>query len=44
VIYGKIEVSWYDGIISVIWPTRVDYKKNVSVLKNFFRLYNKKIK
>lgn len=40
-IFAKIEVNWFDWIISIIWPIRVDYKKNITILKKFFQLYNK---
>lgn len=32
-LYAKITIDDYDCVISVIWPTRVDYKKNLSVLR-----------
>lgn len=31
-IYAKIVVEDYEGMICIVWPTRVDYKKNVSLL------------
>ena len=31
-IYAKIVVDEYEGMICIVWPTRVDYKKNVSLL------------
>lgn len=33
IVYGKLEINWFDSIVSVVWPSRVDHKKNVSVLK-----------
>lgn len=32
-LYCKIFVGWYDCILSIVWPTRVNYKKNVAILK-----------
>jgi len=32
-LYAKITVEDYDGIISIVGPTRVNYKKNVAVMK-----------
>ncbi len=32
-LYAKITVEDYDAIISIIGPTRVNYKKNVAILK-----------
>ncbi len=31
-IYAKIVVEDYEGMICIVWPTRVDYKKNVALL------------
>jgi transcriptional regulator of heat shock response len=31
-IYAKIVVEEYEGMICIVWPTRVDYKKNVALL------------
>ncbi len=33
VLFTKILINDYDCIISIVWPTRVDYKKNVSILR-----------
>ena len=32
-LYVKIQMNGYDGVISIIWPTRVNYKQNVSIMK-----------
>lgn len=32
-LYCKIFVWGYDCILSIVWPTRVNYKKNVAILK-----------
>jgi len=32
-LYAKIQMDWYDWVISIIWPTRVNYKKNSTILK-----------
>jgi len=31
-IYAKIVVEDYEWMICIVWPTRVDYKKNVAIL------------
>ncbi len=31
-IYAKIVVDEYEGMICIVWPTRVDYKKNLALL------------
>ncbi|HCB50981.1 TPA: hypothetical protein DEP21_00005 [Patescibacteria group bacterium] len=32
-LYAKIQMNDYDGVISIIGPTRINYKKNASILK-----------
>jgi transcriptional regulator of heat shock response len=32
-LYVKIQMNWYDGVISIIWPTRVNYKQNASIMR-----------
>jgi len=32
-LYAKVVINDFDCIISIIWPTRVDYKKNISIMK-----------
>lgn len=32
-LYAKITIDDYDCVISIVWPTRVDYKKNLGVLR-----------
>lgn len=36
-IYTKVLINDYDCIISIVWPTRVDYKKNVSILRTIMQ-------
>lgn len=36
-IYTKVLINDYDCIISIIWPTRVDYKRNVSILRKIMQ-------
>lgn len=36
-IYTKVLINDYDCIISIVWPTRVDYKKNVSILRKIMQ-------
>ena len=40
-MYIKINVDGYDWIVTVIWPVRINYKKNMSILKKFLKVYNK---
>jgi hypothetical protein len=36
-LYAKITVEDYDAIISIIGPTRVDYKKNVAIMRKLLQ-------
>jgi len=36
-LYAKITIDDYDCIICIVWPTRVDYKKNVAVLRRILQ-------
>ena len=31
-VYAKVILEWYDCILAVVWPLRVNYKKNVAIL------------
>ena len=33
-LYAKIQMDGYDGIVSIIGPTRVDYKRNAAIMQN----------
>jgi len=35
IMYTKVEVNGYNAMIAVLWPSRMDHKKNVAVLKQF---------
>lgn len=37
-VYTKITVNDYDAIVSIVWPSRVDYKKNLTVLSKLNNL------
>ncbi len=37
-VYTKIVVNGYDAVISVVWPSRINYKKNLTVLKKLSSL------
>lgn len=39
-IYAKINVNGYDGVISILGPTRTNYKKNLAVLQKFLHKFN----
>lgn len=38
-MYIRIQVSWYDWVLAVLWPIRLNYKKNVWILKKFMEYY-----
>ncbi len=40
IVYTKIHVNGYDSVVSILWPMRTDYKKNVQILKKFLQKYN----
>jgi len=35
IVYTKLEVNWFDAVVAVIWPARIDHKKNILLLKKF---------
>jgi transcriptional regulator of heat shock response len=37
-IYTKVSLQGYDAILSIIGPLRVNYKKNVAILKQFLQV------
>lgn len=36
-LYAKVTIEDYDCVISIIWPTRVDYKKNLAIFKKLIQ-------
>ncbi len=38
-VYGKVNVNGYNGIVCILWPLRVDYKKNLSILNKIVQQY-----
>ena len=32
-VYVKVNLEGYDAVLSIVWPLRVNYKKNISILK-----------
>jgi len=38
-LYGKVSINNFDGVISIIGPVRVNYKKNLGVLKRIVEQY-----
>lgn len=34
-VYTKFDVNWFDAMICVLWPSRVDHKHNVRVFNKF---------
>lgn len=39
-LYAKISVNGYDGVITILGPTRTNYKKNLTMLQKFLRTLN----
>lgn len=37
-VYTKISINDYDAIVSVVWPARVQYKKNIAILRKIIEL------
>ena len=35
IVFTKIEINGYDAIIAVLWPARIDHKRNILLLKKF---------
>lgn len=35
IVYAKVEINWYDSVIAVIGPARIDHKRNIMLLKKF---------
>lgn len=33
IVYSKLEINWFDAIVSVLWPSRVNHKKNIMILR-----------
>lgn len=42
-LYLKINISWYSSIIAILWPVRVNYKQNLSVIQKFLKAFKKNI-
>lgn len=42
IVFTKINVNGYDSVISIVWPLRTDYKKNIHIVKKFLEKYNQK--
>lgn len=32
-VYVKVNLDGYDAVLSIVWPLRVNYKKNIAILK-----------
>jgi len=35
IVYAKVEINWYDAMISILWPSRMNHKKNIAILRQF---------
>lgn len=35
IIYTKLQVNGYDAVIAALWPTRIDHRRNILLLKKF---------
>lgn len=42
-LYLKININWYFAMITVLWPVRVDYKKNLATIRKFLKVYNRNL-
>lgn len=40
-VYTKVTINDYDALISIVWPSRINYKKNLTVLKKLASLLAK---
>lgn len=40
-VYTKVTINDYDALISIVWPSRINYKKNLTVLKKLSTLLAK---
>ena len=40
-VYTKVTINDYDALISIVWPSRINYKKNLTVLKKLSSLLSK---
>lgn len=38
IVYTKLEVNGFDAVVAVIWPARIDHKKNILLLKKFITI------
>lgn len=36
-VYAKVTIEWYDCILAIVGPTRVNYKKNVAILSQLLQ-------
>ena len=36
-VYTKVVLEWYDCILAIVWPLRVNYKKNVAILSQILQ-------
>jgi len=39
-LYAKLQMDGYDGVVCIIGPTRVDYKKNASIMRKLLSTLN----
>ncbi len=42
-VYSKVDISWYDAIISILGPARIDHKKNIMILKQFMDSFRQEL-
>ena len=40
-LYTKLNINWYQAILCVIWPLRVNYKKNLAIIKKLVAMHVK---
>lgn len=43
IVYTKIDINGYDAIVAVLWPSRVDHKKNIAILHKLTQANGKRL-
>lgn len=43
IVYTKVDINWFDAIVAVLWPSRVDHKKNIAILHKLTHANSKRL-
>jgi len=43
IVYTKIDVNGFDAIVAVLWPSRVDHKRNIAILHKLIQANGKRL-